>query len=403
MTSKLLCAELLSKVRAYQYDIYHNGMFRNKLLRVSTDASRLEEQAKKHLGVHSGNYLFGGAGELATQDANRAAFKRWQLIPRPMVDTSKRSLGVTLFGQKYASPLIQAPIGVQSIFHQDGEKGLAEACSELGVPFVLSTAASSTIEEVASASGDGPRWFQLYWPNDDEITLSILRRAQESKYSVLVVTLDTWSAGWRPLDLDLGYLPLLNGVGDQIGFSDPVFRSKFRKMHNIEVEDNIQLASREWLRIVLSGSPQSWERISFLKKHWPGPVVVKGIQHPDDAKLAVKAGCDGVIVSNHGGRQLDGAVGSLQMLPAIVDAVGKETSVLFDSGTRTGADILKAFCLGAKAVLIGRPTIYGYAVAGKQGAQEVLMGLLADLDRSMSMSGIIDLQDCDRSSLVANE
>ncbi|KAF3122844.1 hypothetical protein TWF594_002585 [Orbilia oligospora] len=295
-----------------------------------------------------------------------------------MVDTSKRSLEITLFGQKYASPLIQAPIGVQSIFHPDREMGLADACSELGVPFVLSTAASSTIEEVASANGDGPRWFQLYWPNDDEITISILHRAQESKYTVLVVTLDTWSAGWRPLDPDLGYLPLLNGVGDQIGFSDPVFHSKFRKMHGIEIEDDIPLASREWLKIILSGSSQSWDRISFLKKHWPGPIVVKGIQHPEDAKLAVKAGCD-------------------------VDVVGKETCVPFDSGARTGADILKAFCLGAKGVLIGRPTIYGYAVAGKQGAQEVLMGLLADLDRSMSLSGIINLQECNKSSLVANE
>ncbi|KAF3191678.1 hypothetical protein TWF225_000906 [Orbilia oligospora] len=378
MASKAFCTELMSKVRSHQYNIYHNGMFRNQLPRVSTDVSRLEEQAKKHLGLHSANYIFGGAGELATQDANRAAFKRWQLIPRPMVDTSKRSLEITLFGQKYASPLIQAPIGVQSIFHPDREMGLAEACSELGVPFVLSTAASSTIEEVASANGDGPRWFQLYWPNDDEITISILHRAQESKYTVLVVTLDTWSAGWRPLDLDLGYLPLLNGVGDQIGFSDPVFHSKFRKMHGIEIEDDIPLASREWLKIILSGFSQSWDRISFLKKHWPGPIVVKGIQHPEDAKLAVKAGCD-------------------------VDAVGKETCVLFDSGARTGADILKAFCLGAKGVLIGRPTIYGYAVAGKQGAQEVLMGLLADLDRSMSMSGIINLQECNKSSLVANE
>ncbi|KAF3109095.1 hypothetical protein TWF102_009877 [Orbilia oligospora] len=245
----------------------------------------------------------------------------------------------------------RSEIGVQSIFHPDREMGLADACSELGVPFVLSTAASSTIEEVASANGDGPRWFQLYWPNDDEITISILHRAQELKYTVLVVTLDTWSAGWRPLDLDLGYLPLLNGVGDQIGFSDPVFHSKFRKMHGIEIEDDIPLASREWLKIILSGSSQSWDRISFLKKHWPGPIVVKGIQHPEDAKLAVKAGCDGIIVSNHG----------------------------------------------------GRPTIYGYAVAGKQGAQEVLMGLLADLDRSMSLSGIINLQECNKSPLVANE
>ncbi|KAK6525276.1 hypothetical protein TWF694_005422 [Orbilia ellipsospora] len=319
-----------------------------------------------------------------------------------MADTSKRKLETTLFGQKYATPLIQAPIGVQSIFNPNGEKGIAKICSELGIPFTLSTAASSTIEEVASAGRDGPRWFQLYWPTDDDITISLLRRARENKYNVLVVTLDTWSAGWRPLDLDSGYLPLVNGVGNQIGFSDPVFRAKFKEAHGIEVEDNTALASREWLKIILSGSVQPWERISFLKKNWPGPVVVKGIQHVEDAKMAVKFGCDGIIVSNHGGRQLDGAVGSLRMLQPIVEAVGKQTDVLFDSGARTGSDILKAFCLGAKGVLIGRPTMYGYAVAGEEGAREVFMGLLADLDQSMGMTGVTDLQASNTSTIVSS-
>ncbi|KAK6533652.1 hypothetical protein TWF694_002586 [Orbilia ellipsospora] len=317
-----------------------------------------------------------------------------------MVNTSKRTLDVTLFGQKYFSPLIQAPIGVQSIFNAEGEKGLAEVCSRLSIPYVLSTAGSNTIEEVASASNDGLRWFQLYWPSDDDITISLLRRARQSKFSVLVVTLDTWSAGWRPLDLDQGYLPLLNGIGTQIGFSDPVFRQKFKQMHKKEVEQDIPLASREWVKLILSDSPQPWERLSFLKKHWDGPIVAKGIQHPEDAKKAVQVGFDGIIVSNHGGRQLDGAVGSLTMLPSILDAVGTGTPVLFDSGLRTGADILKALCLGAHAVLIGRPTIYGYAAAGKDGAEEVIMGLLADLDRSMSMTGITGFGESHRSAIM---
>ncbi|KAF3924439.1 hypothetical protein AA313_de0208887 [Arthrobotrys entomopaga] len=385
MVSQYSEQDLISQVHGYQYQVYHNGMFKGELPSVSLDVGKLEEQARKCLGDHSASYIMGGAGELNTQKANRDAFSEWQLIPRPMINTSSRKLEIKLFDQIYPSPLIQAPIGVQSIFNPDGEKGLAEVCSALQIPFVLSTAASATIEEVASASGENsPRWFQLYWPNDDDITLSILQRAQNAKYTVLVVTVDTWSAGWRPSDLDLGYLPLLNGVGDQIGFSDPVFRAKFKKMHNIEVEDDIPLASHDWVKIILSGIPQPWSRLSFLKKNWPGPVLVKGIQHPEDAKLAVQAACDGIIVSNHGGRQLDGAVGSLEMLPEIVKAVGDQTCVLFDSGIRTGPDILKAFCLGAKGVLIGRPAMYGYAVAGKDGAKEVLMGLLADLDRTMN-------------------
>lgn len=201
-------------------------------------------------------------------------------MPRMMVDTSKRTLQTTLFGETYASPLIQAPvspttvggafstaiakglsrtkIGVQSIFHQEKEVGLAEVCAELGVPFVLSTVSTSSIEEVSQASGDGPQWYQLYWPSDDDITVSLLQRAQSAGFKVLVVTLDTWTPAWRPLDLDLGYLPMVNGTGNEIAFSDPVFREKFKRVHGVEVENNIPLASREWLQTIVSGVPHTW-------------------------------------------------------------------------------------------------------------------------------------------------
>lgn len=274
-----------------------------------------------------------------------------------------------------------APVGVQTIFHEDKETGLAEVCSEIGVPYILSTASSSSIEEVAKANGKGPRWYQLYWPQDDDITISLLNRAKANGYKVLVVTLDTWALAWRPADLDGAYIPFIKGIGNKTGFTDPVFREKFAKKYGGTPEEKVLQASQEWAGDVFSGTAHSWEQIALLKSHWDGPIVLKGIQHPEDAKLAVQHGCDGIIVSNHGGefclceimevlltfsgRQLDGAVGSLEMLPEIVEAVGGQLTVLFDSGIRTGVDVIKALALGAKGVLVGRPPIYGLAVGGK--------------------------------------
>jgi lactate 2-monooxygenase len=308
-----------------------------------------------------------------------------------------------------------APIGVQSIFHEDKETGVAEVCAEIEVPYILSTASTSSIEDVAAASGKGTRWFQLYWPQSDDVTQSLLKRAKENGYKVLVVTLDTWTLAWRPADLDEAYVPFFKGVGNTTGFTDPVFRKKFEDKHKGNVEDKVIEASMEWLADVFSGASHSWDDIALLRKTWDGPIVLKGIQHPEDAKLALEAGCQGIIVSNHGGkplilhitsiysdnlgRQLDGAVGSLEMLPEIVETVGDKMTVLFDSGIRTGVDIIKALSLGAKAVLIGRPAVYGLAIAGKKGAKAVLQGILADLDQSMGLSGIQSISDCNMSMI----
>ena len=209
---------------------------------------------------------------------------------------------MNLFGQEYDNPILMAPVGVQSIFHDDKELGLAEVCAETGVPYILSTASSSSIEEVASANGNGKRWFQLYWPGDDEITASLLKRAKDNGFSALVVTLDTFSLAWRPADLDNAYVPFIGGVGNQVGFTDPVFRAKFEKESGSTVEEDIVGASRAWIGQIFSGRPHTWDHVSFLRKHWEGPILLKGIQHVEDAKLALEAGCDGVIVSNHGGR-----------------------------------------------------------------------------------------------------
>lgn len=176
------------------------------------------------------------------------------------------------------TPIIMAPIGVQSIFHEDKETGLAQVCSEISVPYILSTASSSTIEEVAQANGKGPRWYQLYWPQDDEVTISLLNRAKSNGYKVLVVTLDTWALAWRPADLDGAYIPFMKGVGNKTGFTDPVFRRKFREQYNATPEEKPLEASQEWIGDVFSGAAHSWDQIALLKKHWDGPIVLKGIQ-----------------------------------------------------------------------------------------------------------------------------
>ena len=398
-------------------EIYLEGFLNNKTPTVTTDPNKLEAQARKHLSERSFNYVAGGAGEKATMDANRLAFRQWkvrrllsssclhsplkstntnpslnQVIPRMLRPTRVPSdLSTSLFGQKLPTPLIFAPVGVQSIFHPDKETGVASVAAELGLPFTLSTAATSTLEEVATTNGpEGIRYFQLYWPHVETLTLSLLDRAKKNGYSVLIVTLDTFTLAWRPADLDNAYIPFATGVGDQIGFSDPVFRARFAKDHDgATPESEPTTAAAEWESAIFTGASHTWDELPFLRKHWNGPIVLKGIQCVEDAHAAVKAGVQGIVVSNHGGRQVDGAVGSLEVLPEIVDAVGDQVTVLFDSGIRTGVDVLKALCLGAKGVFVGRPFVYGLAVGGKLGARDVVRGLLADLEQSLGLAGVV--------------
>lgn len=293
-----------------------------------------------------------------------------------------------------------APIGVQSLYHEDKEIGTANACAALRVPFTLSTAASTSIEELSEKSNDGPKWFQLYWPTDEEITASILRRAKSHGHKVLVVTLDTWTLAWRPLDLDTANVPFVIGEGDEVGFQDPVFREKFANRSDGDTpEDNKLGASMYWTGESFPGVSRSWDDLDILRKYWDGPIVLKGILSVDDAKLAVEHGMDGIIVSNHGGRQIDGAVASMDVLPEIAEAVGDNTTVMVDSGIRTGADIVKALALGAKAVFVGRPIVYGLGIDGQAGAQAVLAGLLADLDLTMGFAGVKSIAGLTKSML----
>ena len=372
---------MAEKFGGYQNEIYLQGLG-GATPPFTTDLTALEESAARQLTPEALGYVAGGAGSGATMRANREAFDRWKIVPRMLTDATERDLSVTLFGHRLPAPVLLAPIGVQTIVHPDGELATARAAAGLGVPMILSTAAAHTIEQVAEAGGDGPRWFQLYWPNDPDVCASILSRAREQGYTALVVTLDTWTLAWRPRDLDRAYLPFLKAEGTAIPMSDPAFRARLAKTP----EEDLPTAILQWVGM-FTGVDKSWDRLSVLRELWDGPILLKGIQHVDDARRAVDAGMDGIVVSNHGGRQVDGAVASLQALPQIAKAVGGRIEVLFDSGVRTGADVIKALALGAKAVLLGRPHVYGLAHGGEDGVRHVLRSLLAELDLTLGLAG----------------
>ncbi|OZM71694.1 alpha-hydroxy-acid oxidizing enzyme [Amycolatopsis antarctica] len=365
----------------YQNEIYLQGLG-GVLPPFSTDPTTLESAAREVLESGPFSYVAGGAGSASTVRANREAFGRWGLVPRMLTGSTERDLTTTVLGREVSAPVLLAPVGVQSIVHPDAEAATARAAADVGLPMILSTASSTGIEDVAAANGAGDRWFQLYRPSDPDVCASLLRRAASAGYTTLVVTLDTWTLAWRPTDLDQAYLPFLKGEGMAVGFSDPVFRGLLEKTP----EDDPATAILRWL-FMITGTDYDWASLAFLRDHWDGPIVLKGIQHPDDARRAVDAGMDGIVVSNHGGRQVDGAIAALDALPEVVAAVGDRVEVLFDSGVRTGSDVLIALALGARAVLLGRPYVYGLAHAGADGVRHVLRGLLADLDLTLGLSG----------------
>jgi lactate 2-monooxygenase len=396
--------------------------------RVPTDATMLEERAREAMSPEAFAYVAGGAGTGATMRANRAAFDRWRIVPRMLRDVAERDTSVELFGRTLPAPFLIAPIGVLEMAHRDAERAVARAVRDEGVPMIYSNQASVAMEEVTEILGDAPRWFQLYWSTRPELVESFARRAEACGCEAITVTLDTTMLGWRTRDLDLGWLPFLRGMGIAQYTSDPVFTQLLSEpVDSSQPEPKRNLAALRVLVQLVRNYPDSflpalrsgraraavqrfvqiysrpsltWADLPFLRERTSVPILLKGILHPDDARRAVDEGLDGIVVSNHGGRQVDGAIATLDALPPIVDAVGGRIPVLLDSGIRSGADIFKALALGARAVLLGRPYVYGLALAGEAGVREVVTNFIADFDLTMGLAGCRSVAEIDPEALT---
>jgi lactate 2-monooxygenase len=374
-------------IESYQDEIYLTGLT-GAMPDLPTDLHRLEEAARAVMTPQAFGYVAGSAGSEDTARENLRAFRRWRIVPRMLTDVSTPHYAARLLGTDLTVPFLLAPVGVLGIACPDGELAVARAAASVGVPMILSTAASAPLEAVAAANEGGQRWYQLYWPKDRAVAASLLGRAQAAGYRVLVVTLDTRILAWRPRDLDNGYLPFLQGVGIQNYLSDPAFQAG----QPTAVEDDLQTAVLRYVQM-FGDLSLTWDDIPFLRDNWNGPIVLKGILSVDDAHRAAHAGVDGLIVSNHGGRQVDGAIAALDALPAIATAVGSTMPVLFDSGIRGGADMVKALALGAQAVLLGRPYVYGLALGGEAGVRHVLRALRAEFELTMRLAGLPTLAE----------
>jgi len=383
--------------RYRQVEVYTGGLVGQEPT-VPVAYEELRAAAEDGLSGRAYDYVAGSAGSEDTARANREAFRRWRLVPRMLRDVAERRLRVDLFGRTLPVPFLLAPVGVQSIVHEEGELATARAAASLDVPFVLSSAASETMEDVVAAAGDAPRWFQLYWSADRDVTASLVERAEAAGYEAVVVTLDTTLLGWRERDIQDAYLPFLEAEGVANYVSDPAFRARLAD----PPEENPDAAVMEFVD-VFSDPALTWDDLADLREHTDLPIVLKGVLHPDDARLAVEHGADGLVVSNHGGRQVDGAIPALDALPGVVDAVEGEIPVLFDSGIRRGADALKAIALGAEAVLLGRPWVYGLALAGQAGVESVVKNFRADLDLTLALTGYDDVGDVDRACLFERD
>ncbi|MFD2638655.1 lactate 2-monooxygenase [Piscibacillus salipiscarius] len=377
-----------------QFDIYKN-MRNPDPDRLPVSYEEWEKAARHKLEDGPFYYVKGGAGGGRTMDANVSSFNRWQIVPRMLNNVDERDQSIQLFGQSFPSPILHAPIGTQSVIHKEGELGSAKACAELGIPYIASSASTFPMEKIAEAMGDAPRWFQHYWSRDPEIAASFVKRAEASGYSAIVVTLDTPMMAWREDDLRNVYLPFLIGEGVGNYFTDPAFLSKLDQ----SPQDDPEAAVMHWTK-VFGNTGLTWDDLAFLREHTNLPILLKGILHPEDAELALKYGVDGIIVSNHGGRQVDGAIAAIDALPLITDTVQGRIPVLMDSGIRRGSDIIKAMALGAKAVLVGRPAMYGLAVDGQRGVKEVLQNLAADLDITLGLIGKNSVNQIDESVIV---
>lgn len=371
----------------YQLEIYLQGLS-GIMPAFPMDYASWEAKAEAAMAPSVWSYVTGGAGDENTQRANRAAFDGWGLMPRMMVGAKERDLTVDLFGLKLPSPIFMAPIGVAGICSQSGHGDLeaARAAARTGVPMMVSTLTEDPIEDVAAEFGETPGFFQLYTPVDRDLAASFVHRAEAAGYKGIVVTLDTWIPGWRPRDLSTANFPQLRGRCLSNYTTDPVFRGLLAQTP----EENPQAAVLQWAG--LFGNPLTWDDLPWLRSLTDLPLLLKGLCHPDDVRRAKDGGVDGIYCSTHGGRQANGGLPAIDCLPGVVEAADG-LPVLFDSGIRSGADIVKALALGATAVGIGRPYAYGLAIGGEDGLVHVLRSLLAETDLIMAVDGYRSLAD----------
>jgi isopentenyl diphosphate isomerase/L-lactate dehydrogenase-like FMN-dependent dehydrogenase len=407
-----------------QTEIYLAGV-RGQRPQIPFDYEKLDRLARSRMSPEAYAYIAGGAGAERTIAANRAALDRWKIVPRVLRDVSDRDLSVELLGRRRPTPLLIAPIGVLELAHKDADVAVGKAAAAEGVPVIFSNQASRPMEQVAGAMGEGTRWFQLYWSTSDELVASFVGRAEACGCEAIVVTLDTKMLGWRSRDLDFAHLPFATGMGIAQYTSDPVFqslvdpstvdvsgrptpaavRSLIRATRSYpgsfreNLRSRIGVAAVRKVMEIYSRPSLTWDEFAWLRARTKLPILVKGILHPDDARLAIEHGLDGLIVSNHGGRQVDGAIGSLDALPGVAEAVGGRIPVLFDSGIRAGADAFKALALGATAVLLGRPYVYGLALEGEAGVRDVIKNLVADFDLTMALAGCRSVSEIGRDCL----
>ena len=413
-----------------QTQIYLDGVS-GRRPHVPIDAGRLETAAKKRMRPEAFAYVAAGAGNELTLAANRAAFDHWRIVPRMLRDVERRDTSVELFGRRLPHPFLLAPVGVLELAHPEADCAVARAARDTGTTMVFSNQASKPMEGVARILEESPHWFQLYWSRSDALVESLAARAERCGCEAIVLTLDTTMLGWRSRDLEGAYLPFLHGKGIAQYTSDPVFRDLIAGHASPSGPDQPQprptLAALRTLVELTRAYPDgflatlrsgrgraavqrfteiysrpslTWETLAFLRERTTLPIVLKGILHPDDAARAVAEGLDGVIVSNHGGRQVDGAIATLDALPAVVEAIDGRIPVLLDSGVRSGADVFKALALGARAVLIGRPYVYGLAIAGRTGVREVIENLAADFDLTMGLAGRRSVSEIGADSLA---
>jgi lactate 2-monooxygenase len=411
----------------WQKKIYLSG-FSGKLPLVKIDPLHLEESAKAVMSPQAYAYIAGGAGVESTIRSNRSAFETCKIVPRMLKNVGERDISIDLFGKKLPTPFLVSPIGVLEMVHPEADLAVGRAAAQLRVPYIFSNQASRPMEEVAAAMGNSPRWFQLYWSKSNELVKSFVQRAEKCGCDAIVVTLDTTMLGWRTRDLELAYLPFLEGKGIAQYTSDPVFQ---QMMDEADAQENtkreitwqtlrglVSMVNRYpgkgFFKKLKSGRPikavqkfistysnpcTTWDDLKFLREQTKLPILLKGILHPDDARKAVDYGMDGIVVSNHGGRQVDGSVSTFEMLPEIVHAVDGRITVIIDSGIRGGADAYKCLAMGARAVCIGRPYVYGLALAGELGVYEVLRNFMADFELTMGLAGCKHVSEITRETL----